>query len=219
MNCTLRHSENARRLAEGGTRTAWRLALSIFLFAYIGAAARAMEPPRGGEIEAYRKDGTLAQRAAFAKNIANNRIDPALLARKQVELRRAELEAQGMSRAEIDRLAPVPGHRLHGMPSKGNVKLLALLIAFKDYGPTSTAEYINSNLFGDGDGARYPYESLRNYYLRASYNQLDVQGTTLGWYTTPYNRDQVPMTGAGRQNLIKLRQDSLTTYGHRNERP
>ena len=93
------------------------------------------------------------------------------------------------------------------MPTKGNVKIFALLIDFLDYPGYSTRDQIHSALFGDGSilsANVYPYESFRNYYLRSSYGQLDLSsGLTLGWYHAPYNRSAVPMTTAGRESLIK----------------
>ena len=53
------------------------------------------------------------------------------------------------------------------MPTSGTVKVLALLISFTDYPPNAanTSASIASKLFGNGDDAEVPYESLRNYYL------------------------------------------------------
>jgi len=82
------------------------------------------------------------------------------------------------------------------MPTTGNVKILALLISFSDYAPspTNTAASIDGKLYGDGVPADFPRESVRNYYRRASYNQLEIGGTTLGWYATAYPRSSVTQT-------------------------
>ncbi|MBZ5535409.1 MAG: FG-GAP-like repeat-containing protein [Acidobacteriia bacterium] len=88
------------------------------------------------------------------------------------------------------------------MPTKGTVRILALLIAFSDYPETNTSDSIRIKLFGSGAGG-FPYESLHNFYARSSYNQLDIQGNVLGWYHAPYPRSSVIQTNAGRDNVIK----------------
>ncbi len=60
----------------------------------------------------------------------------------------------------------------------------------------------------------YPYESLRNYYLRSSYNQLDIQGSVLGWYTTAYPWDSLPETTQGRESVIKEALNYYNSQGH-----
>ena len=42
----------------------------------------------------------------------------------------------------------------------------------------TTPDYFTSRLFGDGVGSP-PYDSLRDFYLRSSYNQLTVEGNVL----------------------------------------
>src|SRR4030066_801926 len=91
-----------------------------------------------------------------------------------------------------------------GMPTRGSVKLFALLIDFPDYPHGNTQSYVNTRLFGNGPPAESPYESLAAYYYRSSYGQLLLQGgTTLGWYTTSYNRSAISQTRQGRGSLIK----------------
>jgi M6 family metalloprotease-like protein len=99
------------------------------------------------------------------------------------------------------------------MPTKGTVKILALLIAFNDYPAVSPAATIATRLFGDGQGG-VPFDSLRNYYRRSSYNQLEIQGDVLGWYTTAYARSTVTETDAGRQSLIKEALNYYDQQGH-----
>ncbi len=101
------------------------------------------------------------------------------------------------------------------MPTTRNVKTFAILIAFQDYPFSNTQAYIDSILFGTGEPSHFPYESLAAYYSRSSYNQLNLSdGNTLGWYTTAYNRSEVPETTAGRENLIKEVLDYYDAQGH-----
>ena len=79
-----------------------------------------------------------------------------------------------------------------------------MLIDFQDYPHTVPAATVDSMLFGAGNPANFPVESLTSYYHRSSYGLLDLDdGATLGWYRTPYNRSGVVETEAGRDNLIK----------------
>lgn len=127
------------------------------------SAASALEPPRRGELAALEVRGDLAQRREFAARLGNHRL----------ELQAPGIKLQGAA----------------GLPTTGTVHVLALLVEFPDNLHTVPAAVIDSMLFGDGSPANYPKESLRRYYLRSSYGQLDIQGTTLGWYTALHNRD------------------------------
>jgi M6 family metalloprotease-like protein len=96
------------------------------------------------------------------------------------------------------------------MPTTGAVKVLALLIEFDDYRHSNAASTIADKLFGDGvDAGQFPYESLRDYYQRSSYDQLDIQGDVLGWYRTAYDRSSVASTDDGREALVE---EALTHY-------
>jgi M6 family metalloprotease-like protein len=170
-----------------------------------GSAAFSLEKPTPQQVQQYKADGTWEQRVADARAFGNDTTDPVLVERMKYNTQRLALESQGMSRAEIDKiLAPPPAWR--GMPTKGTVKVLILMIAFADMPPvaTDTQPTMVSKIFGTGGtGSTYPYESLTNYYKRSSYNQLMFQGDVLGWYTTAYNRSSVVETYTGRDNLIK----------------
>jgi M6 family metalloprotease-like protein len=144
--------------------------------------------------------------------LGNHRFRPELVEKARTKLQKAEDARTGIVSPEEEPLAPPPNWR--GLRTTGNVKLLALLIAFQDYPPTNTQSYIHSNLFGSGDSTRFPYESLSPYYTRSSYGQLSITGNTLGWYTTAYPRSEVPLTSAGRENLIKEALNYYNSLGH-----
>jgi M6 family metalloprotease-like protein len=175
----------------------------------------ALEPPTKEQIERYRRDGTLAARIAQARSYGNYKIAPRLVSRLSQKLRVVSTTARPakeMSRQPAVQIqAPPPGWQ--GMPTRGTVKVLALLIAFVDEPPTTPAATIASKLFGDGQGG-YPFESLRNFYRRSSYDQLEIQGNVLGWYTTPYARSSVTETDAGRDTVIKEALDYYNQQGH-----
>ena len=99
-------------------------------------------------------------------------------------------------RAALGLTAPAPPLARRGMPTTGDVKVLALLIEFADYRHSNEASTIAAKLFGEGvDPGQYPYESLHDYYQRSSYGQLDIQGDVLGWYRTAYDRSSVVADG------------------------
>ncbi|NPV84276.1 MAG: M6 family metalloprotease domain-containing protein, partial [Candidatus Aminicenantes bacterium] len=189
--------------------------LLLIIILLVTAGLRALEPPTREQIQKYKQDGTYAARVAAAREIGNHRMDPDVVAQLNYRVKRLALEAQGLSPQEIDRLlAPPPSWR--GMPTKGQVKVLAILVAFQDYAPITSADFIAQKLFGSEDmyDPSYPYETMRAYYSRASYNQLDIQGNVLGWYTTAYNRSQVEETIPGRQALIKEVLNYYDAQGH-----
>ncbi|MCX6874980.1 MAG: M6 family metalloprotease domain-containing protein [Verrucomicrobia bacterium] len=174
--------------------------------------AGATAPPRPGELAGYAADGTLAERVAFAEDIGNDKFDPGFLAQARFNMQRLVMEAQGIDPG----IAATPPPAWRGMPTTGSPKVLCMLVEFNDYvhSPVNTREAIDNALFGAGNPAKFPYESLTNYYQRSSYNKLALQGNTLGWYRTPYNRSEVPQNFIGRQNLIKDVIDHYARLGH-----
>lgn len=177
----------------------------------------ALEAPSRDEIGFLKETGEFAKRQEFAKRLGNHKVDSFVLKRAIVNQQREFLQKQGKAMDEINRMAviPAPPPAWQGMPSTGNVRLLAILIEFNDIPHTTSQADIQANLFGAGNAARVPYESLASYYARASYNKLDLSnGTTLGWYKTTYPRSNVPQTDAGRENLIKEALNAFDSQGH-----
>ncbi len=176
-------------------------ALTLMLVILFVSQLFALEPPTREQIEKYRRDGTLTERIAAAHAIGNDKADPVLIAHARYTLMR-------MIKAETDKIFPQgdplksPPSAWQGMPTTGTVHIPVLLISFSDYPSRNSADYIHDRLFGDPtDG--YPYESLKNYYFRSSYGQLDIEGTVLGWYQTGYPRSNVDQSTFGRQQLIR----------------
>jgi M6 family metalloprotease-like protein len=161
-----------------------RLLAGLVLLALATPCARGMERPSPGEIERYRRDGSFTARLKRAQELANNRVRPGLAA---AAAHRIQLELWRQGRVAE---APLPPTAWEGMPTKGNVKVFALLVSFADYAPSNTPASIAGKLFANGSAAP-PYESLRNFYRRSSHNQLEIGGTTLGWYRTAYPRSSV----------------------------
>lgn len=172
----------------------------------------ALEPPTAQQIKEYKARGVWDQRVAAARALGNDRVNPELAARARQRVRVEAAKAAGMPAPadldEISELAPPPNWG-SSLPTTGTVKILVILIDFSDYphGANQTVADVESKYFGSGNAARFPYDSLHNYYQRSSYNQLDVQGTVLGWYRAAhernYYRDLDDTAGVGREPLIK----------------
>ena len=166
----------------------------------------ALEPPKRGEIEELRKAKRLDNRLDFVLRLGNHKIDSYLLQKSINKVQRTYMKLKGKDDAEIDMLAPekAPPPGRQGMPSTGNVKILAILIEFQDHIHTNTQNFIHDNLYGTGDATRSPYDSLAVYYDRASYNQLDLSsGSTLGWYQTSNNRPIDPGGWSARLTIVR----------------
>ncbi len=161
----------------------------------------ALEPPSRAEIDQYVREGSLSARLQNALALGNHRIDPSLLRDFRARLRRTVAKTADAGKGAPPDAQTLPPDRRNGLPSKGDVKIFALLIDFPDYPAVNAAATIDSKLFGDGDTG-WPYESLRNYYRRSSYNLLEIGGTTLGWYRPAYTRASMPQTTAAREGLI-----------------
>lgn len=176
------------------------------------ATAFALEPPTREQLMKYRMDGTLAMRSAQAREYGNHKMPRRMQDRLVRKVSSLSLLRKGMTTRQVSQvLAPPPAWQ--GMPTSGTVKILALLIAFSDYPGVTTPETFESRLFGDGLGT-LPYDSLGNFYRRSSYDQLNIEGNVLGWYTTPYARSTVVETYQGRQNLIKEALDYYDQQDH-----
>ena len=195
-------------------RTVLAAALGLLIFSAGLVTAPALEPPTREQILRYRLDGTLAARISQARAFGNHKIPQRIQNRLRTKLNHLALlhgDTSATRSSAASQLAPPPAWE--GMPTKGTVKVLALLISFSDYPGITTPEYFANRLFGDGVGGP-PFDSLRDFYLRSSYNQLTITGNVLGWYQAPYLRSTVAETSVGRMNLIKEALSYYDSQGH-----
>jgi M6 family metalloprotease-like protein len=161
-------------------------------------------------------EGILGERLDFANHIGNNKMDLTRFKQAIIRTARQHLELEGVSKERLNQLAPkmAPPLAWQGMPTTGSVKIFALLIEFADHPHNNEADTIKSRLFGSPTAGK-PYESLSNYYRRASYNMLDLSsGTTLGWYKSSKNRSDIKMDDNGRDSLIKEALLHFEAQGH-----
>ena len=171
---------------------------SLALASVAYAQTKFVERPTAGEIEKFKGDASYGERVARAKSHKTYKMSDALQQRAIYKIRRAALQASGVSNA-------VAGHALTSGPqmafpytaqpelrSSGTVKTLTILIDFKDFSlPNVPVSSFADNLYGTGTatGKTYaPFESLHNYYDRASQNKVNIQGNVLGWHHFPNDR-------------------------------
>jgi M6 family metalloprotease-like protein len=141
--------------------------------------------------------------------------DPFLVYEVQKKIVAASLKSQGLSTQQVDfgvsSLQPPPVWR--GMPTKGTVRIPVFLVDFPDapHDPSQTVADVQSKMFGDGNSVDYPYESLKNYYQRSSYNQLTITGDVYGWYTAAQPRSYYLSLGKP-QGRVVLMNEILQKY-------
>jgi M6 family metalloprotease-like protein/uncharacterized repeat protein (TIGR01451 family) len=183
----------------------WRLALSLSIVS--AAPAPAMHPPTPRQIADYRADGSLDERLAQVKRTGNHLMAPSLVNRLRERLARLA----GGER----RLPPLPSAWSNGLPAAGRVKTLVLLIDFPDYRHPAgeTVNAFKQKMFGNGDSAAFPYESIRNFYARSSFGKLTITGNVLGWYRAARNRNYYRNQG-DPQVLIKEALAHYDAKGH-----
>jgi M6 family metalloprotease-like protein len=129
-----------------------------------------MQPLSPPEIAELKAEGKWEEYLEFVREIGNYKTHPGLIASLGAKMQRMQLEVQGMTQEE---------------PTVGTVKVFTLLIEFSDYSSANDRDDIHPDLFDEnGDPTAAPYESLRKYYFRSSYGNLDITGTTFNWYNT-----------------------------------
>ncbi|NMB99546.1 MAG: M6 family metalloprotease domain-containing protein, partial [Thermoanaerobaculaceae bacterium] len=135
----------------------------FFVFLFTSFLVYSLEPPKPFELDNLKKSGEFQKRQEFAKKIGNHIL---------------KFNERGEK---------LPG--VKGLPTSGTPKIFVLLIDFNDYPHTIDSSVIKSMIFGEGDSANYPYESLKSYYERSSYGKLKIEGDLFGWYRASNLRD------------------------------
>ncbi len=183
------------------------------------ALSWALQPPRAGEREKYQVDGSWEARLNRAQQLGNDRTDPRLVAKVQRKLGKAA----GKTDAEIAGMMPTPGNVppeawQGGLPSVGSPKVFVLLVDFSDepHDVNNTQADVQDKFFSDGNAALYPYNSLHDYYDRASYSLLDIQGTVFDWYRAQHPRSYYENLGfgPGEEALMMEAIDHWDGVGH-----
>ncbi len=177
--------------------------LTLLLYILAACAAHATQPPRPGELERYRKDGTLAKRMEAYKARGNHRVRPDVAART----------LQRLQNMTSDRKINAPLPSWEGMPTTGTNKVLILLVEFPDYLATVSKTTLERKIFGHGEAGAYPLESLTEYYRRSSYGQLHITGNVLGWYRMSRSRSwYTSRYGDGNETNYQIMREIVEAY-------
>lgn len=151
-------------------------------------------------------------------------MESGLAQRGLFKVRRSQLEAQGVPEAEIaTRLvsgpsAAFPFTAQRELLSEGTVKTLTILVDFSDHesGGLPTPADFHANIYGTGTSigkAFEPYESVHEYYRRASNGKVDLQGNVLGWHRLSKERDDYsPQYQPGMTNRQKMEIDNRANF-------
>ena len=134
--------------------------------------------PTQEQVESYRADGSLDERAQVAERLGHAQLSADLT--QQALARQAAALGQG---ADVFSLrSVVPSTWKSGMATVGAGHVLALRVSFPDhsFADDDTLEALDALINGGGASA-FPYESLHAYYRRASYGALDISGTAVDY--------------------------------------
>lgn len=149
------------------------LALSV-------SPALALERPSPAELEQLRQNPEeFLRRREKAVSFGNHMAKPWVIQRTAQKL-------TAMGSGEDIRNLPPPAWR--GMPTSGTNKVLVLLVDFPDYPAFNSYATVSNKVLGAGVPGDFPLESLTKFYSRASYGQLTIKGSVLGWYRMAHNR-------------------------------
>ena len=178
----------------GRTSRTWkRLFAGALSLACLATTALAIYPPTPEQIAQYKADGTYAQRAENARALGNHLAASGMAEYANWRVKQLVREARG-----LPPLREMPPAR-QGLATSGSPKILMMLVEFPEdpYDPNcpgylhyanQTQADVYDKCFQDGDPSDYPYESLHNYFDRASYGVLHIEGNVLGWYTAQHPR-------------------------------
>ncbi len=131
-----------------------------------------------------------------AKEIGNHRMSDRLIYKSKQKILEASLKSKGYDDKRIAvelnswNSVNAPPSSWAGLPTSGTVNLLTILVDFSDYRaatlyPSITSANVSANLYGDGSATAQsyvPFESLHNYWYRASEGVLDLTGNVSAWY-------------------------------------
>ncbi|KXI26869.1 M6 family metalloprotease domain-containing protein [Paraglaciecola hydrolytica] len=185
--------------------------LLLLVLLFLNFSVQATQPPTEKQIEKYKKDGTLRQKAERAKAYGNLKIAPNLLNNLKY---RAELKTSSSTTSFNKKADLVLGN----FASLGTPKMLVLLVEFPEYlhKATNSREQIANKIFGQGDAELFPYDSLTEFYKRSSYNKVDIQGNVLDWYQAPHPRpvDTGDNAWQVKQQIVKDAINHHEALGH-----
>ena len=146
-----------------------------------------MKPPITKQIRQYKEDGTFKKRKKAAYELGNNIINPSLLLNKRAFFSSAGIDIENYVEENWGFGQPTSGPGI--LPHKGKNHILVLCFDFgydtydttRNHGLNQTITAVERAFNGFGNRNEYPYESVRNYYLRSSYNKMELVADVYGW--------------------------------------
>ena len=175
------------------------LMIRVSAFMALLQTTQAHLPPTAEQLAELQATGKLEQSEDFASGLGNDRFSPDIVVGAQYRLKAAGLKAQGYTDEEIRLLLPqaIPPPNRRNLPTTGTPKTLTLLVDFADYRaatqhPEISRPEIYNNIYGPGtqfarDNGK-PYDSVSNYWNRASQGNLSIRGNVTNWANLAGNR-------------------------------
>jgi len=180
------------------------LLASIFTAFLTTGILPAHQAPTPEEIKKLKEQGIYEERLAQVRAMGNDNFSPQLLVKARRKMKKAQLEAQGLTPGEVANKLKTFEKKIKGqtkalpsdlqeLPTTGEPRTLTLLVDFSDQRvsttfPGMTASSIYDNIYGNGTTvARQnpPFDSVTAFYRRASQGTLNIRGNVLGFYTFP----------------------------------
>ena len=121
--------------------------------------------------------------------------NPYLVSRMIEKLENTQSDIPGSGLKQNDRIvsgSQFPSNYKPGMRSTGDNNLLVILVDFPDapHGPDQTRDEVIAGFNGPGTpGSFPPHDSVKGFYERSSYNQLNLTADVYGWYHASFERD------------------------------
>ena len=159
--------------------------------------------PTEKQIQQYKEDGTWERRQEYVKklNHAATSLQPH---DKAINGNNASSE-----HASDNNIPEV----WKGMQVTGDAKILLVRVEFADVTFENSKSYSEEQFYnmvmGNQDTGVFPYESLNAYYMRSSYNKLNIITDKVYSCTLSQNRDVYEWGDTGEQDLIKEVMESL----------
>lgn len=177
--------------------------IGVMLGASLPQAVAHTLPDREGRV-ALDAAADTAERLRHMSRLQTHRVGAGLQQKAAFKLSRARLDALGLPQSaqasELRRglLRAFPFTARPELRSTGTGRTLTVLVDFKDHRAASelpgvTADRVRQNIYGTGTPeaqAFAPFESVREYYRRASEEKLFIDGEVVGWVGLPKDRSE-----------------------------
>lgn len=195
--------------------------IALLLFA-LAPWAWAHLPPTDEEIKDLRSKGLYDHRLGIVESMDNSRFSRQVFARAKQKLTRVGMQARGLPATSIASLAAAPPPDWRGLPTTGSPRVPTILIDFPDHlasteFPAVSPSDIWDNIYGTGTAAakgHMPFNSVADFYRRASQGRLDIRGNVLGFFTMPDNQfDYAPsQSDPDNQKLFDIVTEALQAF-------